>query len=247
MSIRLWISSAGYGLISPDAPIKSYRATFSPGEQDYFGSGINLGDSPGAARSWWQEICSIREGALAVEPRNICELGKASPRTPMLIVLSAHYLDAVLEEVLALLRSGFYRDHLSVLSSGFKDNDALLGENLLPCDARMQTAVGGVRTSLNVRLARLLLGSLRGARPSVAKLRELCSRIRTHEPQCFDRQTLSDVDVACFITKAIAREPGSSQTAVLRHLRETNKACEQSRFARIFKEVAASGKGGMYA
>ena len=122
-----------------------------------------------------------------------------------------------------------------------------MGENLLPCAARMQTAVGGVRTSLNVRLARLLLGALRGARPSVAKLRELCSRIRTHEPQCFDRQNLSDVDVACFITKAIAREPGSSQTAVLRHLRETNKACEQSRFARIFKEVAASGKGGMYA
>jgi hypothetical protein len=247
MSIRLWICSAGYGLISPDAAIKSYRATFTPGEQDYFGTGIITADASGAARSWWREVCSIREGVLAVGPRNLCEIGKSYPRTPMLIVLSAPYLDAVLEEVADLLRSGFCRDHLAIVSSGFRDHSGLLGDNLLPCDGRMQMAVGGALTSLNVRLARLLLRKLRGARPSVANLRELCSKIPASDAQRSKRQMISDMDVARFITGAIAREPHCSHTAALRHLREMNKACEQSRFARIFKQVSASGKGDVHA
>ena len=37
--VRLWICSAGYGLIQPSTRIKSYQATFSPGTKDYVARG----------------------------------------------------------------------------------------------------------------------------------------------------------------------------------------------------------------
>src|SRR5690348_10349037 len=41
---RIWICSAGYGLITPETDIHSYSATFATAEADCVTSGVSTGD-----------------------------------------------------------------------------------------------------------------------------------------------------------------------------------------------------------
>ena len=53
---RIWICSAGYGLISPQSRICSYGATFSPYERDSVTRGFDADARRIAARKWWRRI-----------------------------------------------------------------------------------------------------------------------------------------------------------------------------------------------
>jgi hypothetical protein len=125
---------------------------------------------------------------------------------------------------------------LSVISAG---SDALPGldGHLLPCDARLQSRVGGARTSLNVRLAVAALREpeagdchLSALRPLFAGWLDGLTRRLAQR-----RQGMSDDDVTSFIRSALARSAGVSATALLRRLRSTGRACEQGRFVRLFR------------
>ena len=52
LTVRLWVASAGYGLVPADAPLRSYAATFTPGHADsvgwrrYLGETLEHGSTP---------------------------------------------------------------------------------------------------------------------------------------------------------------------------------------------------------
>jgi hypothetical protein len=54
---------------------------------------------------------------------------------------------------------------------------------------------------------------------------------------------MTDHDVRQFIVNALTREPKATRTSILQQLRQTGRACEQGRFAKLFDEVRASGVG----
>jgi hypothetical protein len=54
---------------------------------------------------------------------------------------------------------------------------------------------------------------------------------------------MTDHDVRQTIVEALTRDPKATRTGVLQQLRQTGRACEQKRFARLFEEVRASGVG----
>ena len=132
---------------------------------------------------------------------------------------------------------------LLVLSAGTQKLGELT-DNLLPCDARMQTAVGGIRRSLNVRLADKIISEARDL-PTLDGLKRKLKRLLASQPDLpvYDRKPMSDDEVQKFILSALRKNPKASHTPLLRELRSKGFACEQKRFAGLFREVSEAVDG----
>ena len=237
LTARLWVCSAGYGLIRSDTLLKPYQATFAPGTDDCVVAGST--DRKAEARVWWQGVCAVRLGGEPT-PRTLAQLAATQSRTPMLVALSVDYLDAVADDLEEVLKRSFFREHLAIVSCGTEGQRSPWVANILPCDGMMAGALGGTLTSINVRIARHLLTALKGADPTVERLTTLARSIprATSLPA---RQARSDRQVLAFIRSALRRTPPPSHSRLLREYREAGLACEQGRFANLYR-VAAAGK-----
>jgi hypothetical protein len=234
--VRLWICSAGYGLISPDTPIKPYRATFSKGQDDYVAVGLALDDPEEASRQWWSRVCSS-----ALEhpagPRSISELAEQFGNVPMLVVLSADYLMAIRDDLRRAVSLPYLKSHLSIISSGTPSDHPLWKDHLLPSGASLAGTLGGTLTSLNIRVARRLLETLDGAEPDTETLSRLCRSIKRKPLDVPRRRELTDEQIDQFVNSWLRKHPGTSKTPLLAALRRSGCACEQSRFGRIYSSV----------
>src|SRR5262249_30928840 len=148
---QLWIVSAGYGLVSPDAQLVSYAATFAPGHLD---SVVRPHEPRGAALQWWDGL-TLWDGPEPGAPRSFAELAAVAGDGTLLVVASAASLDASAADLEAAAHNLSDADRLMVLCAGMRDHDRLAPYRL-PADARAQHALGGTRQTLNVRLARWL-------------------------------------------------------------------------------------------
>jgi hypothetical protein len=139
---RLWVCSAGYGLIPADAPIRPYAATFS-GRQDRVPGGSD------GARRWWDVLTSW-EGPAPGQPRTITELTSSDPYAVFLLVLSASYLDACRDDVTAAAGLVADPDSFMVISAGARYPSSAVTA-IVPADARLQAFLGGTRQPARVR------------------------------------------------------------------------------------------------
>jgi len=247
LSIRLWISSAGYGLIRPDTPIKPYQATFARGEQDYIGVGIT--GTGEVEQKWWAGVCAyrIRNKENANSPRSLQALAEAFPRTPMVVALSVDYLRAVKEDLAATFHNQFFLEHLSIVSCGTRERHSVWRNNLLPCDGSMSRALGGTLTSLNVRVVRRLFQLWGGAAPTVEHLAKLTGQIGHQSRSICKRAPSRDSEVADFIYSRLNKAPGISKTKLLGEFRNAGQACEQRRFGEIYARIRREVMPELYA
>lgn len=237
VTIRLWICSAGYGLVRSESLLKSYQATFTPGSEDYVA--IDAKDRSAAIRSWWLGVCSVRLKGHEAAPRTLAQLAATQPRTPILVALSVDYLDAVADDLQEALRRPFFEEHLSIVSCGTAGQRHAWAHNLLPCDGLMSGSLGGTLTSINVRVARHLLSSSSGSVPTVEKLATLARSIPRTAMAPPERQPRSDKQVLAFIRKALRRSPAPSRSRLLREFRDAGLACEQGRFSNLYRAAMA--------
>lgn len=226
----LWVASAGWGLISADAPIQPYSATFSPRHLDSVAT-----DTTGA-QAWWDALATW-EGPTRGAARSLTTLISEHPRDRVLLVLSQPYLAACstdLHDALAHATDG----QVSIIGAGATGN-ADLAEVMLPADARLQHYVGGTRGSLNVRIAKHLL--IEGLSEHAAMSEHLRRQLAAAPTLiAYGRQRLSDEDVLAFIRPRLAADPRLSHTRLLRVLRDAGLACEQARFAGLFATATRS-------
>lgn len=227
---KLWVASAGWGLIPVDAPIRPYAATFSPRHLD------SVAATTAGTQAWWDALATW-EGPTAGVARSLTALVTDHPRDRVLLVLSQPYLTACSADLRAALQRA-HDGQVSILSSGATSN-ADLGAWLLPADARLQHHVGGTRGSLNVRIAKQLL--IAGLTDHAAMSDRLRRELATAPPLIsYGRRRLSDADVLAFIQSRLATDPNLSHTRLLRALRDAGLACEQSRFADLFATARRS-------
>jgi hypothetical protein len=215
-SPRLLVASAGLGLRSAESIAPGYAATFAAGQAD------TVGDAGADQRDWWHHL---RAAPHALDPT--MEL-----RGRVLLVLSQAYAGAMLSDLVAVGRRG---DEV-LLIGGASD---IPGITRLPADRGLRSALGGTATGLTMRMAHTWLGALE--RPALT-----CS-VRMHHWQTWadtvrrdeswGRETLDDDQVVQFIRAARAEDPSLSRTRALRKLRDSGKACEQSRFAVLYHEA----------
>lgn len=230
-NIAMWVCSAGYGLIPTDAPIRPYSATFAAAHLDSVPGGRP------AAADWWAALSEWSGPARG--PRSLADLAAKDPTGRLLLVLSAPYLAACRADVLAAADAVADASQLSIISAGTK-TDADLAEFLLPVDARLEHALGGTRQSLNVRVAEHLLAS--GVSEHAA-MRDRLTRLLADQPppRRFTRLPMTDEEIREFVRGRLDEGP-VTHTRLLRELRDSGRACEQHRFAELFRtEVAVRG------
>ncbi len=240
--VSVWVCSAGYGLIPLHAEIVPYAATFSPNHPDSVTRGVDNGGASAARRTWWETLAAW-SGPASGEPRTIEDLVSGQKRSSLLVAASPHYLDAItddLERAAGVLGPG----RLAIFSAG-ADGHPSLGSYLIPCDARLQTALGGALSSLNARCVRYAIQNLDENGSDLTGLPSLFSRLLRKQPprESAQRTPLSDEEVSAFIRDALAADPAVRPTPLLRRLRGTSRACEQSRFCRLYRE-AMGGRHG---
>jgi hypothetical protein len=238
----LWVCSGGYGLIRHVAPVASYAATFSRGDED---SIIRESDSETPkqqCQAWWQHLTTWA-GPEHGQPRSVAELAERSPRTPLLFAGSQTYFDALEPDLVEAASRLSNPDLLSLVSAGTKSLPGLTG-NLLPCDARYQLVLGGARQSLNTRLLHMLLTK----HPTQLTARALTKSLMENEKNLkdlptYDRTPAEDGRVTDFIRKSLKVNPKAKHTPLLRRFRDSGFRCEQSRFKSLFKTLQMESHG----
>ena len=96
LSSRVWVVSAGYGLVEIDSPLKPYSATFARGHED------SICRTPGASfapsRAWWKALSKWSVPGQRL-PRTLTALAKREPASILLVVGSTPYLEALKEDL----------------------------------------------------------------------------------------------------------------------------------------------------
>lgn len=242
-SVRLWIASAGYGLVSMDTLLKPYSATFSSDHPDSITRKTTSDDRASVYRRWW-EAMSRTDIVRSSGPRTIEEIAGDSPNVPLIVIASENYLLAIENDLQAALSQLNESDLLSIFSAGCKSLNGL-ADHLVPYDARMQHAVGGALRSLNMRVALMALASCRRSPPKYSVLRRKLARLMHVQPELtkFERHPMADSDVRSYILQELRKDSAACHTPLLRKLRDSGQACEQKRFARLFREVREQFNG----
>ncbi|MBS2963841.1 hypothetical protein KGA66_12345 [Actinocrinis puniceicyclus] len=215
----LWVASAGLGLQPVGKSAPSYAATFSPRHPDCVGQNSE-------ERALWWAALQASAGAAT--------LADLARRGPVLLAMSEAYAAPLGDELAEMARQG--GDTVVIGGSA-----GLSATVRLPADAGLRSTLGGTRTSLNVRMAAAWLHNCRdGQLASASNLDAWQSWVsNASRVERYDRAPISDDEVREFIAKELAAAPSTSRTRLLRTLRDSGRACEQTRFSRLFSQVAA--------
>jgi hypothetical protein len=223
-SPKLWICSAGYGLIPEDESIASYDATFSLGEDD------SVGRDKAENRTWWEFL---------KQKRSLASLCRDNPGDTVFVVVSSAYLHAVEPDLVEAYEHYADEKHLVVLT-GAKPSDETLREAVTQVDARLLSQVGGSFMDLFPRAALKILEETQTA--STAGLRNACAALEVELkslPPFVKEEGKSEVDdeIRKYIRDALHAEKTMSKTRLLKKRRSEKLACEQKRFYRLFEET----------
>lgn len=229
--VQVWVASAGYGLMSPQTRIVAYAATLSGGHVD------SVASSSEERRSWWASLTTNPPKASPLGPRSIRKVAAKFSSSPLIIAASPEYIDAMADDILAASQRLDQPELLTVLCrSGGAPHE--LTPFAVHLSASLASELGGALTSLNARVVRWLVsfGTARLTRPTVDRyIRQLsdrcCARVIPR------RSKMTDAEVRKHIQDE-QRVVFRSRSALLKLLREKGYAVEQSRFGKIYSEVA---------
>lgn len=249
---KLWITSAGYGFLSGDARVNSYSATFSGSHPD----SVIRGSSPesnreGTLQLWWELLSEL--GAFSDHPRSIAALADAGRRDYFLIITSPDYLTAIDRDLREAISRHSAPDRIVIVSSRHKPPAPHFERNLVPADARLLCSkecpspcpdhmLRGPRGALSAGIALEVLrrAGRVGFAASTLKGHLEDSIMRSPALTTYDRRRADDVEIVDFIKSELGRTPPPSCSALLRKYRDGGRACEQSRFSKLYWQT----KGG---
>ena len=233
-AVKLWVCSAGYGLVPADALLKPYSATLARRHTD------SVAQTSDDARAWWH-MQSAWTGPVPGLPRSLAELAGRDPDSVIIAALSATYLASCGNDVIAAAGKLVAHENLSLVSAGTSSRGAF-ADVLCPVDGDLQRPLGGTLMSLNVRAVGHILASLKAEVPTRPAARRVIAKLSEATAPAIrpKREPASDEEIRGLIVDRLRSAPGSC-TSMLRQFRSEGRACEQSRFARLYAEA----KGGI--
>ena len=237
---RIWVLSAGYGLVSCDEELAAYAATFSSREAD---SVIPTNLAEHSVSEWWTLLVKRRR-RLGMEVASISDVAKLYPKQPMVVALSSEYLKAVEQDLLDARSHLKSADHLVVIAAGANKNGELK-ENYLPCDARFEHRFGRSRLALNARILRSILHKFPANQIHASVLGAHFGRILEKLPisKYPERESSTDETVREFIRRELEKNAKAPYTGLLRLYRSSGRACEMKRFRGLFRKEYVRMKG----
>lgn len=244
---KLWIISAGYGLLPGSAKVNAYSATFAASSPD----SVIRGDGRGAPRShrlqqWWETLSAFTLPN-DQHPRTFDELLNRGRGDRYLVVASPDYLTAVLPDIGRASRHLTNPENLVIISSRPAPMGFGLDQHFAPCDARLQCfgdcpppcrhiVPAGVRGVIGAGVACAVLRRVGewgfGATPIRTHLEDLIGS--SPELPRLNRRRMDDKEVCAFIEAELAADGLVSCAVLLRKLRDGGRACEQTRFKGLY-------------
>jgi hypothetical protein len=235
-TVNRWVISAGYGLVGVDTRLSPYGAAFSASKPDSVSQSETTTTSNA---NWWARLTDWDlQGDDS--PRSITALTDANPEAIIVVACSEVYLRAIRED---LERAAKHTSQLFVISpSGTCD-----AGHRIPCDARLQTKLGGSRMSMNNRALKHLLDSsaTHSFDPQLID-KEFRSVLDKGTIVSYSRAPMTDDEVRRFIRRLLKdpNEARPAKSSALRYLRDTGKACEQKRFGRLWADETSHSVAG---
>lgn len=236
MAARLWVLSAGYGLVPVDTPLVPYAATFQPRHEDSVSRATGIAQIT-EQRAWWKLLAS-QPSWNGETPRSISGLAQCSPEGVILLIASPSYLLAVEDDLREALPQ-FSDGGLVIVSSAVRGLSPELEKRRVASNAQLRKLVHGSLISLHARVARWLIQTeaehnfeLHAIQSMVAKASRTLPA-----PKKYDRKPSTDEEVRRFVRARLHSDPHNSHTRLLREWRSSGRACEQSRFRSLFFEL----------
>lgn len=246
---RLWICSAGYGLIEENHLLKPYSATFALHQEDSVGGSVEENQQWWDALSRWQGPTDGYPSSTP-SPRSIKSLVNQHPEDIFLLVLSEPYLRALEKDIQSALEQVKEKEQFIILSSGGRQS--IFSEYILSTSSLMQAEVSGTLGTLNVRIARWLFlrlqqGELFSFSWAQQQLSHISSIPTKKKPivKITDEEVLKKIEtivskhmlensLAKKIQSHDAKTIGLSASSALRLYRSDGDSCEEKRFRRLF-------------
>ena len=245
-SVDVWITSAGYGLLSRETPITPYSCTFADTSEDQVARGQPAGQRLQYNREWWSALTGLRAKQEAA-PTSLAALAERNPTATLLMLASPDYVRATHADLASAVERLRCPEQLSIITSGSGWCGDLLEDYILSIDERTRSALGGTMQGLHARAAlNLLQSSALGEPFTAAELRARYEAMvaETPRPEKPSRTPMTDEEVAAFLRAELAQQPKAGWTLLLRTLRKSGRACEQRRFRRLHAETVAVLAGG---
>lgn len=232
--VRYWVISAGYGLFPIEAELRPYAATFSKDDvESVYDPQVEVPWDEAISR-WWSTI-SEWAGPTGTA-WSLARLVSTHPRSPVLLALSPTYLKAIGEDLANAAGVAADPNQILVFSAGARTNGSR-SVGLVDFDSRLQNRVQGSLMSLNVRALEAVLASSVELNQAQVQ-RRLNGWLKNEQPvRRPSRKSMTDEQVRSFIQDAIMRDADAKWSPLLRKLRKSGRACEQSRFRHLFHEM----------
>lgn len=238
----LLVASAGYGLVSAEAQLQPYSATFASGHDSVVRTFGDRQAKTTTLRTWWRLLATWKGPRGHVGPRTLEGFAKQAPESSILVIASPEYVAAMSEDLSQTAQALHDPKRLAIVSSvsGFP---AELRAHLVPSVAALQRRLGGPLGSLHARTARRLLEIAQpplDAGTLAVKTRRLA---REAPPRRVPKRvSRTDEEVQSFIRRRTRSAAHPSFSRLLREYRDGGSKCEHSRFRSLFNEVTQQRK-----
>ncbi len=217
---RLFVVSAGLGLLAADDPVPNYNLTVTPGSQ----VAAMLSNQGLELHRWWS----------AVTETSPSPLSRLVADSEVFLALPATYLRLVRQDLASILPEALGRLWIFTSEAGREEVPAFIAPCVMPYDDRLETVPGyvGTRADFPQRALRHFVERLSGHElPQedgrglvIGSLSKLTRRVLP------PRVRVSDDEIRTLIRDRWGDCAGSS-ARLLRYLRDDAKvACEQGRF-----------------
>jgi len=252
---KLWIVSAGYGLLHEADKVNAYSATFAAASPD----SVARGEGDALPRSellqlWWEELTALPlpDGR---HPRSFNDLIKSNRSDRYLVVASPDYLTAISADLEQGTRSLNDPERLVIISSRTTSSTRNLTRHHVPSDARLQCSGAcpppcrhlvppGLKGVIGPGIALAILNKVRDWSFGATTIRTRLVELIDASPALprHNRRRMEDEDVKAFVKAELAADASASCAVLLRTLRDGGRACEQARFKQIYWQT----KGSLY-
>lgn len=220
---RLFVVSAGLGLVAGTTPIPSYGLTVASRDRDSISSRVT-GRFDGAA--WWS---SVSAGPFSTDWSEVF----GSPG-PVLMALSQGYANLIAADLAELDESD--RSRLRLFGAGLGEVlPASVACQAMPYDERLDVILPGTRTDFAQRALSHFVSSA-AATASSAGAKEIVEAALegVEAPRRVERPRASDDELVVAIRRHLRTTRGIGRVlSRLRH--EDSIACEQRRFTRLYR------------
>jgi hypothetical protein len=237
----LYVVSAGLGLVSVESDVPSYSLTVVRADKDNVL--LKATDGTDNPKIWWAKLNGTRG-----QERPLATLVEASPDCLFVFALPSTYLGMVFDDISTISAAAAKRIRIVGLPTLAAAIPKTLVSNLIVYDERMEApdaGIAGTRSDFPQRAARHFVTSVLKSANSVsdsvqihsARVSEFLSNFQ--RPKTPTRERHSD-DMLKNVIRGMWPETQGRVTNGLKLLRRHRGiACEQSRFKRLFWEVAA--------